>query len=242
VQFPLPYAPLDRAYLRILGLSEDFLHAVLYQKNTHQIELELQHISLPSLYHGQAPSQVQIAFWINQYNAWHLWLRKHTSLTGAALFRTKKITIGKRTFSLDDIEHQILRGRKFKFGLGYLPSFWLNNELKKLAVAQPDYRIHFVLHCGAVSCPPLRIIQAEHLEEQLDTAARSFISADTRIDHTRKQLHVSAIFGWYVGDFGGMRGLRQLMAKYHPSYQAEYSIRFKRYDWNPTSSAADQSK
>ena len=69
--------------------------------------------------------------------------------------------------SLDDIEHGILRRYRQKYSLGYLPQFWVNNTIKKLAVHEMDNRIHCALSCGAVSCPAIAFYDAENIDAQL---------------------------------------------------------------------------
>ncbi len=82
------------------------------------------------------------------------------------------------------------------------------NELEKevLFVDFPDPRLHFVLVCGAISCPPLinKAYRPETLEKQLQAQCTSalnkvgFISFDDAFN----TLRWSALFDWYAADFG----------------------------------------
>jgi len=82
-----------------------------------------------------------------------------------------KYNVGGMNFSLDDIEHGVLRGNvsliKSMLGIkGY--RFDINDPRQKLANSgskidgkfiegRKEPRIHFALNCGAKSCPPIRL-------------------------------------------------------------------------------------
>jgi hypothetical protein len=139
-----------------------------------------------------------MAFWINLYNAVtvKVILDRYpvTSIreiksdsffdpkayTGP--WRTKRVTVEGRQYSLDDIEHVALR-----------PVF-------------KDARVHYAVNCASYGCPNLqaRIWKAATLDADLDAAARAFIN------HPRgamvgagNKLKVSSIFRWFAEDFGG---------------------------------------
>lgn len=131
----------------------------------------------------------QFAFYINAYNAWTIKL----ILTGypgvksikdlGTLFQSpwkKKIArLNGGLVSLDYIEHDILRPR-FK-----------------------DPRVHFVINCAALSCPPLASVpfSGEILSRQLDDATRMFINNPERNYIDGRALYVSKIFKWFPEDF-----------------------------------------
>ncbi len=94
-------------------------------------------------------------FWINIYNAWFQILATREKKKSPEIFTGKLITIADTKFSLDDIEHGILRRYRWKLSRGYLPELFPGRLIKQLAVAKIDYRIHFALNCGAKSCPPI---------------------------------------------------------------------------------------
>lgn len=72
--------------------------------------------------------------------------------------------VGGSVFSPDDIEHGVLRSnalhRSTHNGFDDSKRFFREGDSARgaLALAQTDCRIHFVLNCGAVSCPPIRIL------------------------------------------------------------------------------------
>ncbi len=78
-------------------------------------------------------------------------------------------------------------------------------EKKKLLVPYQDPRIHFVLVCAAVSCPPLASFayQADQLDEQLDEKTRQALNSGSfvRVSQGQKKVELSKIFEWYQGDF-----------------------------------------
>ena len=86
-----------------------------------------------------ATPQDKLAYWINAYNAFVLKgviaaypvgsVAEIGGLDG--FFRKARYTIGGQELTLDDIENQIIRPR------------------------YKDPRIHFVVNCGAISCPSL---------------------------------------------------------------------------------------
>ncbi|KAG7344194.1 glycoside hydrolase 15-like protein [Nitzschia inconspicua] len=172
------------------------------------------------------------AFWINIYNSFlQLRLRDHyrqqqqnkgdastttTSATPGSWYTTRNIPIGGRLFSLDDVEHGILRKYRWKYLYGYLPHLpmvWCT-PIPKLAVKSLDCRIHFALNCGAKSCPPIACYSAEKIDIQLDQATRTFLKQETVMAYTTQEIRISKIFYWYYGDFGGKRGIHELLEKY----------------------------
>ncbi len=77
------------------------------------------------------------------------------------------------------------------------------NELEKKKLLEPyqDPRLHFVLVCAAVSCPPLAdfAYQADKLDEQLDEKTRQALNSDSfvRLKRDQKKVELSKIFDWY---------------------------------------------
>lgn len=85
--------------------------------------------------------------------------------------------IAGKEYSLDDIE----KGMLLKMG---------------------DPRVHFAVNCASESCPKLanEAYVASKLDEQLDTASKSFVNSDkNKLSKTKVEL--SKIFKWYASDF-----------------------------------------
>jgi hypothetical protein len=97
-------------------------------------------------------------------------------------WRTKRVTVEGRSYSLDDIENEVLR-----------PLF-------------KDPRVHYAINCASYGCPNLRATAwtAATLDADLDLAARELINhprAITRLPNNA--LRVSSIYKWFAADFGG---------------------------------------
>lgn len=131
----------------------------------------------------------QMAYWINAYNAFVLHavveaypidsVRDLKFGFGLLFFKRDKFVAGGKKYSLDDIEHGILR-RRFA-----------------------DPRIHFAVNCASASCPHLwpEPFEAERLDAQLDQAARTFIARRENVWMRGDVLFLSKIFDWYREDF-----------------------------------------
>jgi Protein of unknown function, DUF547 len=184
------------------------------------------HVTLKSL--QRLSENGKKAFWINIYNSFlQFSLREHHSrqqkqsgevstATPSSLYTTRNIPIAGRLFSLDDVEHGILRKYRWKYLYGYLPHvpMLVCSPISKLAVQKLDCRIHFALNCGAKSCPPIAYYSAEKIDSQLDQATRAFLQQETEVARANNEIRISKIFYWYYGDFGGKKGIHDLLEKY----------------------------
>ena len=133
----------------------------------------------------------RFAFYVNVYNAWtiKLILSAYPNLDSIKdlgnLFRSpwskRIVTIDEGIFTLDEIEHEILR-----------PLF-------------NDPRVHFALSCTAKSCPPLKSepFEGNIIDRQLDEATSSFLNDQNSNYLEGRILWVNRIFKWYPEDFGG---------------------------------------
>ncbi|MCC5920235.1 MAG: DUF547 domain-containing protein [Cyclobacteriaceae bacterium] len=176
----------------------------------------------------------KLCFWINIYNGLVLMQLKHRPKeydNKLRFFQNTRVYFYDFSANLNFIEHAILRRSQFILGLGYIRKWWVGKIEKSLRVDQLDYRIHFALNCGAVSCPPIRSYSPEKLDQQLDNATQSFLQG-SKVDMHHSALAVSRIFLWYLGDFGGMRGIKELHYQYGLISSANLKIRFQTYDWS----------
>ena len=144
----------------------------------------------------------KLAFWINVYNAFTLQIvtknypiKSITELStggriigyllGKTVWDKEFITINKKKYSLNDIEHKILR-----------------------KMNEPS--IHFAIVCASISCPPLRneAFEAGKIDEQLTNQAIKFINDSTKnyFDLKNRESYISKIFKWFDEDFGGSDG------------------------------------
>ena len=134
-------------------------------------------------------------------------------------------------FSLDDVEHGILRKFRYKYSLGFFPNPFAPKRIKKFSVNHIDYRIHFALNCGAKSCPPIAFYVHEKIDEQLETATLSFLETETQVKPEKKEIHTTTLFKWYLGDFGGTKGIRSILKNKLGIDSSGYKLVFAPYLW-----------
>lgn len=188
----------------------------------------------------------KLAFWINIYNALvvhgisELKIKKSVKEV-SGFFQKVSYDIGGDVFSLDDIEHGILRGNKPKQLLSLKP-FRGNDKRIRYALEPVDPRIHFALVCGSNSCPPIDVYAPAQIDAQLDLVSDAFVNSDNVIiDNVEKKLHVSRIFKWYKKDFGGTEGVVKFIRtfRFDPDDKAfldesghDIQLVFNAYDWS----------
>jgi len=130
----------------------------------------------------------QKAYWINAYNAFTVKLiLEHYPLESIMEIKVDEkdawhipfINLDNKLYTLDYIENVMLRGQ-------------FN-----------DSRIHFVINCSAVSCPPLKnkAYFPDNLDIELRLSARRFINDKRHNILSENHLQVSQIFQWYEKDF-----------------------------------------
>jgi hypothetical protein len=156
----------------------------------------------------------QLAFWINAYNVFtidlitsHHPLKSIQQLDGGKPWDVKRIQIGGKKYSLNNIENDIIR-----------PQF-------------KDARIHFAVNCAAKSCPPLSnsAFLGNTLDVQLDMVTKKFINNTKYQTITSSKLTLSKIFEWYATDFGD---IVTFINKYSSiKVNKNPGIVFKEYDW-----------
>jgi hypothetical protein len=215
----------------LLKLSEQLLYNVKTEEPTIAMEKELATIEKKRLIEGLNNNDAIKTFWINMYNAWFQILATREKKKSPEIFTGKLITIAGTKFSLDDIEHGILRKYRWKLSKGYLPKFFPGKLIKQLAVTAIDYRIHFALNCGAKSCPLIAFYTYDNINKQLDIAAKSFLNSETEFDDIKKQVRVTKIMSWFIADFGGKKGIRKIIKEKLQNDVEGYSVKFKPYDW-----------
>lgn len=216
----------------LLFLSERLLEKVKKGEPTFDIEHWLADINMQQILEELNNDAAKKTFWINMYNAWFQLLASREHLKKHEIFTRKVILIAGVKFSLDDMEHGILRKYRWKYSMGYLPSFFPGKLIKFLSVDKIDYRIHFALNCGAVSCPPILFYAYDNIENQLDLATRSFLLSETEIDDDKKEVRVSKILDWFRGDFGGTKGIELIVSGVFLKDLSGYKIKFNPYDWS----------
>jgi hypothetical protein len=177
-----------------------------------------------------ASNEARVAFWINAYNALTLKgilreyptssIRNHTAeLIGYNIWKHLLLWVDKDNYSLDDIEHKILR----KLG---------------------EPRIHFAIVCASIGCPPLadRAYTAQDLDKMLTANAVRFFAqpSNFRADPGQRAIRVSQLLKWYGTDFAPTPAEQMRMLRaYFPAPEAfdwidasPITVEYLEYDWS----------
>lgn len=173
----------------------------------------------------------RLAFWLNVYNAFTVKvvidqypinsiMNKFKYALKQSNFHKKLVEINGQKYSLNDVEHNIIR----PYG---------------------DARIHFALVCAAKSCPPLRreAYEPDRLDEQLNDQARIFLRDTDKnfIDFQNKKAEISSIFDWFKEDFEkNASSVLEFISRYLPEDQSAklqansntFEIEHKNYNWD----------
>mgnify|MGYP001576501794 CR=1 FL=1 len=189
----------------------------------------------------------RLAFWTNIYNTAVIHGVIELGLERSVkecpqFFDRVTYEIGGFRFSLNEMEHGLLRGNR-RHPYRVLKPFRERDPRLEFAIVPLDPRIHFALVCGARSCPPIGFYEAEQIDFQLGLAAMSFInSPQVKILPEEKTVLISMIFKWYKIDFGGSdRALLDTLLNYLDEgkdkafleeNRNQIRIRYQPYDWN----------
>lgn len=174
--------------------------------------------ALSSFHPGRVRIPAQSAFWINVFNA--AVLRDAAELARAKgvrdverFFERTRLTVGGEVFSLDDIEHGMLRGNVPKYGSFSAPMKKSDPRLAYVPLAF-DERIHFGIYSACRSSPPLRVLHGERADAELEAAARDYVRGAVLVKDDGARVKVPRIFRWYRDDFGGERGVLEFVVAY----------------------------
>lgn len=198
--------------------------------------------------HTLSSQSERLAFWINIYNALTVHgiaeLKVENSVKEIGLgtfFGRVCYQIGQNTFSLDEIEHGILRQNQKKHLFARRP-FGSQDPRQAYILPVLEPRIHFTLVCASKSCPPIGTYQAEQLENQMRLAAANFINSENvQIDMNQTSLQISKIFQWYGKDFGKKADLLRFIAEYRQDEREKayilanlnrLNLKYLPYNWN----------
>jgi len=221
---------------RLVQLSQDYLYATKTGSDAEALFAQLRQLDYGSLVSSLQTDNQKKAFWINLYNAYtQYFLRKNPDQykDRGSFFKAKQINVAGKMFSLDDIEHGILRRSKIKWSLGHLNKLFPSKTEKELRVEKLDYRIHFALNCGAKSCPPIAYYNDNTLDAQLNLATKAYLSGEAEYDSAANTVKVPKLMSWFRRDFGGKKGIINIL-KGNGVLPAgvKPKIEFKDYDWN----------
>lgn len=171
----------------------------------------------------------RLAFWINAYNAVTIKgilreypttsIRNHTAkFFGYNIWKNLKLYVGGSAYSLDQMEHEILRKMN-------------------------EPRIHFAIVCASKGCPRLlnQAYTQAKLDEQLTMNAKDFFSRRQNFQHdfARKQFKLSSLLSWFGEDFGSSQAKQlQRISPWLPNDAAKTAadrnsvqVSYLDYDW-----------
>ena len=186
----------------------------------------------------------QMAFWINVFNAGVL--RDALELDSASsarevqsFFERPRLRIGPYPYSLDDIEHGLLRGNVPKQGRLRAPMGRDDRRLEYMPLLF-DERLHFALHSACRSSPPLRVFDDGKLDKQLEEATADYLRRTVSVESQGAVIVLPRLFRWFGEDFGGASGIVEfVVARIEDETEVEMldrrlgavSFRYLEFDW-----------
>jgi thiol-disulfide isomerase/thioredoxin len=220
---------------KLVQLSQQFAYAAKTGDKTDSFTQQLVALTYHDLLSQLSSDDEKKAFWINIYNGYTqalLTQNPDSYKNRRRFFTSRQMTLAGKSFSLDDIEHGILRRSKIKWSLGHLNKLFPGKPEKELRVDELDYRLHFALNCGAKSCPPIAFYNPENIHPQLELATRAYLQSEAEYDANTNTLKLPALMSWFRRDFGGKKKMVQLLKDKNllPSH-VKPKITFKPYDW-----------
>jgi hypothetical protein len=186
----------------------------------------------------------QMAFWINVFNAGVLRDASELRLAASArdveaFFARPRLKVGAHGYSLDEIEHGLLRGNAPKPGGKRAPMERGDPRLEYMPILF-DERMHFGLHAACRSSPPLRVFGGGQLDRQLEQATADYIRGSARVEKQGALLVVPRLFRWFAQDFGGESGIVEfVVARIEDEAAVEMvdrrlgsvKLQYTEYDW-----------
>jgi len=175
---------------------------------------------------SNASDATKKAFYINAYNlqvinaATNLYPTNSVQ-SGGGFFDRKKVKVGGKSLTLNNFEKQ-----------------YLLNPYK-------DARLHFVLVCGALGCPPITdfAYQPAQLDQQLDAQTKLALNDPNFIKVDGREVALSQIFKWYASDFGGNKNaIISFINKYRTqAIPTANKVSYYDYDWSLNDAKKDTS-
>lgn len=190
-----------------------------------------------------------LCFFVNMYNTLTIHgtivnRAPRTALQRSSFFNSTSYLIGNSEYSLNDIEHGILRGNQPNTGSLSAP-FAANDPRLAYSVRIFDPRVHFLLVCGAKSCPPVKIYTPDTIDRAMQLAAESYIADEVVIDGDTCSVSIPKVFRWFSRDFGGSetevlsficaflpRQQQRVILKMLEESAEDIIVTYKEYDWS----------
>jgi hypothetical protein len=162
----------------------------------------------------------QKAFWINAYNAYTIKLivdnyplKSITEIKkkGKTAWKIPFAKIGNELYTLDHIEHEILRKKLF------------------------DPKIHVGVNCASISCPKLANIAftEENIEAELTRLMKEFVNDTSKNKLSKKKIQISSIFDWFKDDFSKNSSVIDYVNTFSEmEINSNAKITYLKYDWS----------
>jgi len=154
-----------------------------------------------------------MTYWINAYNALTIKLVLDNYPIGSIRdikdpWNKKIIEYDTNSYSLDEIEHNILRKME-------------------------DPRFHFAINCASISCPKLLnfAYMPNKIEKQLENATIDFLKDLNKNKIIENEIEISKIFLWFKNDFGNTNSLLNFIKKYSLVKVDKPKIKYLPYNW-----------
>ena len=219
----------------LIDNSKYFIELQKENKSIEGIIATFRSTTLEEVMNEVTTNDQKLAFWVNVYNGFiQYYLTKNPELyiDRRKFFNEKRIKIAGELLSFADIEHGIIRKSQSPLGAGYVRSIFRAKWERKLRVNKKDWRIHFVLNCGAKSCPPIAIYDPIRLDNQFDIMTFEYLTAQTIYNKQTKVAKLVSLFSLFRGDFGGKRGVRKILKEYNITPEKPKKLKFITYDWS----------
>lgn len=183
------------------------------KSNPHLFDEYLLQLSNTSIENLDSESE-QLAFWINAYNAFTIKLiLDHYPINSIKAIKNswqkKFINIDSKLYSLNAIEHDILR----------------NHNLPE---------IHFAINCASRSCPPLSntAFSGSTLKKQLHRVTKAFLNSESNLVIKEEKLYISKLFKWYAKDFKAKGSVISFLNDYsNKTISENLKIEYLPYNW-----------
>lgn len=162
----------------------------------------------------------QKAFWINAYNAYTLQLILENyplnsimviNKNGKTAWKIPFAKVGGKTYTLDYIEHEVLRKKLF------------------------DPRIHVGVNCASISCPKLAntAFTENNIDATLENLMKAFVNDNTRNKIAKNTIEISSLFDWFTEDFTKNSSLITYLNTYSETkINSDATISYLKYDWS----------
>ena len=161
----------------------------------------------------------QKAFWINAYNAYTIKLILENyplksiidiKQEGKTAWKIPFANVGGETYTLDYIEHEILRKKFF------------------------DPKIHVGVNCASGSCPKISnsAFTAENVTSELTRLMNDFINDSSRNKISKEKIQISSIFDWFKSDFTKNGTIIDFLNTYSKTkISPDAKISYLKYNW-----------